>query len=490
VFKGNNSQLSGRNFLVRNCTFMDCENSAIYVDDDAIIEKNSFINNHDSYGGAIYVYGSNVIIRNNIFKYNTAIWGGAIYLTRADNCVIENNKFTQNEADKQGGAIELKGSSNIEIKNNTFLGNKANYGGAIDNFREYGSYTYTSTYYTTETRLESYWNPMHHQIPGSSTPIFGYNGMIVGYQTNYIWVGQTEYRTVTVQVPHTQTNTAWRYYGGDNVITNNQFIENRATTHGSAITNNMTGTIISANTFKINNAGETGKAIINTTEITNKNNVNASNSAYSSTVYTKENTNITSNKFTTGLKTTVITINEIKPVQYSDNVTITGTVTNVDYKAFSNAQLTLKINGETVSVKTNNKGVFTYTYKTATIGQNNISVTYDGNSKYAKATQKLTFDVIRKDTVITLNKINNTKKSSNAVITGKITSSSGVILKNVDVVIKINNKKFTVKSDSEGVFTYSYKTTTVGTNNVTVSYAGNSRYADVTKTSSFKVTEA
>lgn len=77
--------------------------------------KSNFINNHASYGGAIY---GDIIIDNCKFSNNSANYGGATYYGKISNC-----KFANNTADKNGGALH----SPTTVSDSMFFNNSAHY---------------------------------------------------------------------------------------------------------------------------------------------------------------------------------------------------------------------------------------------------------------------------------------------------------------------------------------------------------------------------
>ena len=60
---------------------------------------------------------------------------------------------------------------------------------------------------------------------------------------------------------------------------------------------------------------------------------------------------------------TTITLNNIKTTTYGNNAQISGTLTDIYGNIISNVNVTLMINNRQVIVTTDEKGVFTYTYK-------------------------------------------------------------------------------------------------------------------------------
>ena len=72
-------------------------------------------------------------------------------------------------------------------------------------------------------------------------------------------------------------------------------------------------------------------------------------------------------------------------------------------------------------------------------------------------------------------------------ITGKLTDNLKSPVMNSLVKIKINSKTVKVKTNKQGVYTYNYKTTTKGTNKVTISFPGSTNYKKTSAKTSFIV---
>ncbi|MEE3323703.1 MAG: Ig-like domain repeat protein [Methanosphaera sp.] len=187
-------------------------------------------------------------------------------------------------------------------------------------------------------------------------------------------------------------------------------------------------------------------------------------------------------------KRTVIGLNSIANTEYSDNAVITGTFKDSSGNPLKLTTLTLNINGIKYYSKTDENGKYSYSYKTNTVGVNNITISYGGNTRYSAASVTKTFNVLIKQTKITLNKISNVKKGTTINIVGKYQDTSGNPLKLTTITLNINNVKYYTQTDQSGVFSYSYKTTKVGTNSVVASYPGNARYASNSTKLSFVVT--
>lgn len=100
------------------------------------INNSCFKNNSSDYGGAIFIYQSDVKVnKNNIFKNNYADCGGSISNYQGDIIIKDYNYFILNSAGYKGGAVYiLQGNLSIGAYN-LFEKNSAKYeGGAIRNY--------------------------------------------------------------------------------------------------------------------------------------------------------------------------------------------------------------------------------------------------------------------------------------------------------------------------------------------------------------------
>ncbi|RAP51225.1 MAG: hypothetical protein BZ138_05705 [Methanosphaera sp. rholeuAM270] len=191
--------------------------------------------------------------------------------------------------------------------------------------------------------------------------------------------------------------------------------------------------------------------------------------------------------FNVAKKDTKVNMANVANVQYSDNATITGTLTTTGGDKLANKNVNIKINSRSTTAKTDSNGKFTVTSKATILGKNNVTVTFNADTYYNTASSTVSFNVVAKDTRFTLNKISQTQYTDNYTISGKYETTSGVELGNTQVTVMINNVKKTVKTNTNGVFTLKMKANIVGTNNVTVSYPGNQRYNKASAKTSFNV---
>ena len=178
----------------------------------------------------------------------------------------------------------------------------------------------------------------------------------------------------------------------------------------------------------------------------------------------------------TDKKDTTISIDSLKYGKYGENVSISGKLTDDNNNGISNTKINITLNNVNYSKKTDNKGIYVFSTKITKIGENTITVRFNGNTKYNADEKKLTFNVEKQDTIITYKKISRVSKGDNVTITGKLTDKNKKAMKSSNVNIYINGKRYKTKTDNNGTYTLNTAVKKTGTNNVTISYGGNNYY--------------
>lgn len=173
--------------------------------------------------------------------------------------------------------------------------------------------------------------------------------------------------------------------------------------------------------------------------------------------------------------------------QYTDNVTVTGKYVDATGRLLKKTPMDVTFNGVAYTTKTNDKGVFTFSFKATQLGQNNISVSYPGNKRFTGASASTSFNVGPCDTVMIIDKINDVQYSDMVSITGKYTDKNSVLLTLTTVHVKVNGKTYKTKTDTKGTYSLNVVADTVGVNNVSVSYPGNVRYNGTVSHATFNV---
>ena len=187
---------------------------------------------------------------------------------------------------------------------------------------------------------------------------------------------------------------------------------------------------------------------------------------------------------------TYITLNNIKEVSNGQYTTISGYYYYGNNVPLTQTNMRININGQTYTAKTDNRGYFTYDYKTSKDGSNTVTVSYPGNTNFKSATATKTFNVKYVEpqyTYVTLNNIQEVAYGGYTTISGYYYYGNSIPLTATTMRLNINGKQVTAKTDKQGYFTYSYKTERVGKNTVTVSYPGNTNFKSATATKTFNV---
>ena len=184
---------------------------------------------------------------------------------------------------------------------------------------------------------------------------------------------------------------------------------------------------------------------------------------------------------------TKITVTKINTTTYAGKVTVTGKVTDKNGKALNNMPVNIKINTGTTKAVTNANGVYTYTTTAWSIGTSNVTVSAIANYKYTSSSAKTTFKVSKAKPVLKLNSISAVKYKDKVTVTGSLMDNNNKAINGAQITLKINSKSVKVKTAKDGSFTYTTSATSMGTNNITATYNGNTKYNKVTGKTTFKV---
>ena len=189
---------------------------------------------------------------------------------------------------------------------------------------------------------------------------------------------------------------------------------------------------------------------------------------------------------------TDITVNKQETVLVPlDNIVINGTLTDEYNMPMKDAEITIAITGENnITVKTNDEGKYTYTYKTTKEGIYNVVVLYEGNDKYYESSANTSFNVEKIDSSITIDTIGSVDANSNVNVTGILVDSAQNAISNQEVTITVNNKKYTTTTGSDGKYVVTIMSPVVtGHYDVSASYAGSDVYTMASAQTSMFVKE-
>jgi alpha-D-ribose 1-methylphosphonate 5-triphosphate synthase subunit PhnH len=154
-------------------------------------------------------------------------------------------------------------------------------------------------------------------------------------------------------------------------------------------------------------------------------------------------TNITVKKINTKID---LKVSNNTPINNTP-INITVTLTDADNNKLSNQQVTLNINGKTATAKTNNNGQVTQTYTPTKVETQNITATYNGDSRYNNSTKTIRITVKNKiktqTTVTPVTGVIGEKLTIKATVTdtnGNNVNEGNLIFKVNGVTIKDNGK--------------------------------------------------
>ncbi|AWX33168.1 Ig-like domain repeat protein [Methanosphaera sp. BMS] len=145
-------------------------------------------------------------------------------------------------------------------------------------------------------------------------------------------------------------------------------------------------------------------------------------------------TNITVKKINTKIDLKVSNTTPINNTQ----VTITVTLTDADGNKLANQQVTLNINGKTVTAKTNNNGIVTQNYTPTKVETQNITATYTGDSRYNNSTKTIKITVKNKiKTQTTVNPVIGVI-GEKLTIKATVTDTNGGKVNEGNLIFKVN----------------------------------------------------
>ena len=210
------------------------------------------------------------------------------------------------------------------------------------------------------------------------------------------------------------------------------------------------------------------------------------------TNFQSASTSKTFNVKSVGPQATYITLYYINDVEFDSYAYISGYYYYGNNIPLTYTTMTINVNGEKYTAKTDNEGYFYYYYDVSKIGKKTVTVSYHGNNNFKAASATKTFNVRISSpiyTYIDLYDVSDVKMGEYTTIRGYYKYRYGNPLTQTTVTININGQKYYAKTDNSGYFRYDYKTTKSGTNTVTVSYPGNSNFQYAYATEKFNVEE-
>ena len=187
-----------------------------------------------------------------------------------------------------------------------------------------------------------------------------------------------------------------------------------------------------------------------------------------------------------------------------NNVTMDIAVTDKDAKPVTSGQLEVTVNGKTTTVDVTGETT-RVSLDAQLVGTVPVSVKYVENDIYAESTgvdndtiptggkpedgtplENITTQAIKSQ--LTANATPQTARIGDSItITGKLTDETGKAIPDAYVEVKVGDTTTILTTDSNGEYTTSYIAQTKGTENVSVTYKGNSTVNGSTAKASFEV---
>lgn len=532
IFTGNTASFgavvyNNKNLHIINSTFDDNfignVGGAIYsLRGNLTVFDSKFSNNRAVSGAAIYNAAGYAYINNAMFIENNAehFFGGGIYSTGIT--ITENCLFDSNNANMDGGAITT--TNNFTIINCTFTDNFANEnGGAIENVawsvNENGNLTIINSSFSDNAaggkggaiinyhKLESEGEPA---VVTARNSIFEYNSASIGgliYNEEYM---DFQYNAI-INNEAESYNTIYSEENGIKSIDNNWWGTNNPSveeinfmpqtwailefTNQTQLTADKQASIrISLNT--LNNGEPIGTSLPERTasfsaEKTQfaENDVQFIDS-YDTDVYYEndvlmayvDNQEVSLQK----AKDITISLDSIEDKAYNDMITVTGTVTDNEGNALSDINLNILLNNIESEVTSDENGVYTYSTKAKMTGQNNVTVTFIGNSSYNPYETSTTFNVDKAQVTFLFYKINDAEYNSQVKISGKLLCNGEPVIRE-KITITINDESIEYTTSTTGYFITYVDATTTGVNNLTFTFDGSSKYYATSNNTTFTV---
>lgn len=508
----------GYNGVITNCVFennaADC-GGAIYIVDSVPGSTNSylkisgskFIANSGNIGGAIYQNGVTVLnVTNSVFENNIAnLTAGAIYAECkaaveggiinyryvnlvVDYCnftgnkaleinggaiatdiyapvIVTNSRFVSNYANASGGAIFTnERNSTLKINNTKFIENSANYGGAIHSLSEidvhYAEFIRNTAVYDGGAILEGvnitvimYSNFTDNQAQRGSAIRSG--GQLSITDCKVSDDGKIPPIFFTDDPEVLLENATINILNKSMLVKNGQVIQLTATLSTNGI--RVAGGIL---TFKFNT--KTYDAI-------------ASDDGFYSINYTmgSSNVNVTTNFPNVNLKSNSIDLSVYSITVNNNSNYGADTVFALNFPSSFSGRIGFKLdNGAWVYKDVSGK--YNYTLSNLAVGNHNMAIKFDGNSKYEAFSDNINFIINKQNTVITVNGVSLTTEGT--VLEAYIRDADGKVLSGKTVYLTVNGTQYSNVSDSTGKIVFNFKALNPGNYSLTLKFTGDQYY--------------
>lgn len=152
-------------------------------------------------------------------------------------------------------------------------------------------------------------------------------------------------------------------------------------------------------------------------------------------------------------------------------------------KPIANQKVTVKFNGKSYNVKTDNNGICKVKISLSSKKTYAVTITYAGTDDYksAKLTSSIVVKTGSKKSKIKASSIK-IKKNKKKTYKLKLLTSAGKAIKSQKIIVKLNGKQYTVKTNKKGIAKLSIKLKKVKTYKMSLKFLGNSNFKSSSKT--------
>ncbi|GLI12200.1 hypothetical protein MARBORIA2_12900 [Methanobrevibacter arboriphilus] len=173
-------------------------------------------------------------------------------------------------------------------------------------------------------------------------------------------------------------------------------------------------------------------------------------------------------------------------IKVNETVLISGVLSDENNNTISGAILEVIVGGESFNVTTDSVGVWGLNYTSEHSGVFNLSLFYQGDSRYVGFVENKAFNVSKLATTSSINIPSNVKVGKSITVSGVLTSG-GKPLANTIISVIVDGKTYKVTTNSLGVWKLSYTPKKAGKSTIKVSFDGNNDYLGFNVSKTFKV---
>lgn len=169
------------------------------------------------------------------------------------------------------------------------------------------------------------------------------------------------------------------------------------------------------------------------------------------------------------------------------NKYLTATFKDINGKAIKNKKISFILNGKTYRVYTNSKGVATVKVKISAAKTYTVTVNYEGDSVYSSISKSSKFYIKKISTKLIVKNRSYKKSKKIKKLTATLKTKSGKAIAKKKLTFIVNGKKYTVKTNKNGVATFKVNLPKKKTYKLRVKFAGDNIYLKASKKAKVKI---